>query len=151
MKIFKRILATTLAMVLCLGSGPLMATGQPPEAPLECPDLFVNLTSDDTWRASMALGFAKKNLEQGTVTVFLNVEGVRIAVKDRRLPHDVYGPTGRTTQEALQDAMEQGAQVVVCPNCLDRSGFQAHELIDGVYLGGPVARILQCSKTQISY
>lgn len=109
MKFLKLSPVTTLAIALLLGTGPLMARGHPPEARPECPDLFVNLTSDASWRASMALGFVEKNLALGSVTVFLNVEGVRLAVRDDRLPHDVYRLTGRTMQAALQDASAPGS------------------------------------------
>lgn len=121
-------------------------------------ELFVNLTSDDTWRASMALGLARMNLlgEGGLeaprpVTVFLNVEGVRLALRNRVLPHDTYGLTGKRPNALLKELIEQGARVIVCPNCLRRSGFQPKQLVRDAYLGGPVAQILACSTTQLSY
>lgn len=45
--------------------------------------LFVNLTSDEMNRAAMAIGFSSKVLQEKKipVTIFLNVEGVRLADK----------------------------------------------------------------------
>ena len=144
-----------LFLVLCVGN----AIANEP-APGGCGEneLFVALTSDDTWRASMALNFALGNLmgEGGLeaprpVTVFLNVEGVRLAVKDDVLPHDTYGLTGKKPNEVLAALIDQQARVIVCPNCLKRSGFKPDQVIQGAYIGGPVPQILDCSTTQLSY
>ena len=102
--------------------------------------LFLNLTTDDIWRGSMALNFANRNLEAGyPVTIFLNITGVRIAVKERRIPQHVNGITEKTLQELLMDAVDGGATVIVCPFCLKQAGFKPRNLVmlgDGVELGG---------------
>lgn len=141
-------------LLLPLTAAATASAAAPGPAPGTCsPDeLFMNLTSDDTWRAGMALSFAMKNLESGyPVTVFLNVEGVRIALRESRYRHDTYSFTGLTSLEALMEFIAQGGRVIVCPGCLDRSGFKPEELIPGVYLGGPTPEIIRCSSAQISY
>ena len=146
----KQIHALLLAIFLSFSVGNAIANDP---APGDCGanELFVNLTSDDTWRASMALNFALKNLELRPVTLFLNVEGVRLAIEDDVLPHDTYGLTGRKPNEVLLDLISQGATVIVCPSCLKRSGFKPAHLIQGVYIGGSVPQRLACSTTQLSY
>lgn len=121
-------------------------------------ELFISITSDDTWRASMALNFALKNLmgENGLeaprpVTIFLNVEGVRLAISNDVLPHDTYGLTGKRPDEVLATLIDQKARVIVCPSCLERSGFKPNQVIQGAYVGGPAPQILECSTTQLSY
>ena len=103
--------------------------------------LFLNLTTDDIWRGSMALNFANRNLEAGyPVTIFLNITGVRIAVKKYWIPQHINGITEKTLQELLEDAMAAGARVIVCPFCLKQAGFKPHTLIRlgrGVEMGGP--------------
>jgi len=150
------VIFSVLALMLCTVS----ASAQGRLAPGGCGDneLFVNLSSDDTWRASMALGFARQNLlgEGGLeaprpVTVFLNVRGVRLAVRNRVLPHDTYGLTGKRPNALLKELIAQGARVIVCPNCLKRSGFRPNQLVPDAYVGGTVAQILACSTTQLSY
>jgi predicted peroxiredoxin len=125
----------------------------PKPAPGGCgqSELFMSVTSDEAWRSGMALGFALKNLEDYPVTIFLNVEAVRIAVKQSVYKHDVYAQSGKTNNEVRQELISAGARVIVCPNCLDRSGFKPHELIPGAYLGGPIPEILHCSSVQLSY
>jgi predicted peroxiredoxin len=98
--------------------------------------LFLNLTSDDAWRAGMALAYANNNLKNGhPVTVFLNVTGVRIAVK--QVPSHTMGVPGKSNRELLEQAMKSGAKVIVCPMCLKQAGFTPRDLIDGVVMGGP--------------
>lgn len=153
MKLFRQILLALTTAAIVMGSGTVLARNAGP-APGGCEDdeLFMALTSDEAWRASMALNFASRTLELGyPVTVFLNVEGVRLAVKDRRYPQDTYGLTGKTAQEVLKKLSDNGGRVIVCPSCLERSGFRRRDLIRGVYLGGPVPEILQCSSKQLSY
>ena len=100
--------------------------------------LFLNLTTDDIWRGAMALNFANRNLEAGyPVTIFLNITGVRIAVKERKIPQHVNAITERTLQELLEDAMMGGARVIVCPFCLKQAGFVPRNVIQGAQLGGP--------------
>ena len=102
--------------------------------------LFLNLTTDDIWRGSMALNLANRNLEAGhPVTIFLNITGVRIAVKNRKIPQHVNGITEKTLQELLKDAIEAGADVIVCPFCLKQAGFKPRNLVmlgNGIEMGG---------------
>ena len=116
--------------------------------------LFLNLTTDDVWRGAMALNFANRNLEAGhPVTIFLNITGVRIAVKERKIPQHVNAITEKTLQELLEDAMKGGAKVIVCPFCLKQAGFVPRNVIQGVELGGPDVTIpvLYESEKVLSY
>lgn len=102
--------------------------------------LFLNLTTDDIWRGSMALNFANRNLEAGhPVTIFLNITGVRIAVKEKKIPQHINGITKKTLQELLRDAIKGGANVIVCPFCLKQAGFAPNNVVKlgrGVEMGG---------------
>ena len=99
--------------------------------------LFVNLSSDDLNRAAMAIGFStkvrkKKNIP---VTLFLNVEGVRIA--DKNAPGNKH-VSGKSLQEMLVGFMKEGGRVIICPMCMKNVGsLDKMELIDGVEIGGP--------------
>lgn len=141
----------TATILMCSGAAISQSLGPAPTG-CEPDELFLSLSSDETWRANMALNFATKNLELGyPVTVFLNVEAVRLAVQNKRYPQDTYGLTGKTAQEVLKSLSEKGGRVIVCPSCLERAGFRDQQLISEVYLGGPVPDIFQCSSKQLSY
>jgi len=146
----KLVYALLLPLFLSLSLGNAIANEPVPGS---CGDneLFVNLTTDETWRSSMALNFSLRNLELRPVTIFLNVEGVRLAVDENVLPHDTYGLTGKKPNEVLSDLISRGATVIVCPNCLKRAGFLPEQLIQGTYLGGSIPQRLACSTTQLSY
>ena len=99
--------------------------------------LFVNLSSSDIGRAAMAITFAHKVLvDRGIpVTIFLNVEGVRLA--DTTIPQHTH-VTGDTLQEKLQKFMADGGTVIICPFCMQNvGGMTKGDLLDGVLMGVP--------------
>jgi len=98
--------------------------------------LFVNITSDDINKAAMAIGFSTKiRMEKKIpVTIFLNVEGVRIA--DKNIPGHKHS-TGKTLKEMLAGFMQAGGKVLVCPMCMKNvGGLSKDDLIEGVVVGG---------------
>ncbi len=98
--------------------------------------LFVNLTSDDVWRAAMALSFARNAQNQGhPVTVFLNVEAVRLA--STAIPQIADSVSGKTAPDMLAEIMTNGGTVLICQMCMAHAGVRPETLIDGVQLGTP--------------
>jgi predicted peroxiredoxin len=90
--------------------------------------LFVNLTSDDSHRAYMALAFSQRVLEAGhPVTVFLNVDSVKIAAKKAAEHKD--------NQALLSALVKGGATVLACPHCVEHAGMKPGDLMDGVKMG----------------
>jgi predicted peroxiredoxin len=99
--------------------------------------LFVNLSSDNIDRAAMAIGFSTKVLQHQKmpVTLFLNVEGVRLA--NKHMPQHQHA-SGKTIQQMLADFMAAGGKVIVCPMCMKHvGGIGADDLIEGAQVGGP--------------
>ena len=97
--------------------------------------LFVNLTSDDLDRAAMAINFSTRVRQQKNipVTLFLNVEGVRIA--DKRLPQKIH-PNGKSLKQMLSVFMESGGKVIVCPMCMKNvGGMTTENLVAGAVVG----------------
>ena len=118
------------AVILVPAGFPVRADDRPDTT------LFLNLTTDDTWTATMALGYAGKVREAGyPVVVFLNVRGVRVA--DRNFPPDRRGPGDKTPQEILVDLIAAGATVYVCPMCSENEGMTQADWIEGSKPGGP--------------
>ena len=110
--------------------------------------LFLNLTSNDPWRVKMALKFALVNIQAGhPVTVFLNVEGVRVAAGG--MPETA----NKSGAERIADLLAAGGKVIVCPMCLKKAGIDADKLVKGVTLGGPAVTLaaMYGSSVHISY
>lgn len=91
--------------------------------------VFVNLTSDEPQRVTMALNFATKLAEGGNkVTLFLNVDGVRLAsTKVTMLAEQ---------RTALSGFMKVGGSVVICPHCMQVRQVAAADLMPGLTMGG---------------
>lgn len=120
-------------------AAPEMAAEAAPEPAewAEGKSLLVNITSDELDRAAMAISFAERMLkEQGMpVTIFLNVEGVRLA--DKNIPQNVH-VSGQTLQAMLQTFIADGGTVLVCPMCMKNvGGMTEADLIDGAVVSSP--------------
>lgn len=121
---------TLLALIVLVCSTTLFAADDGDK-------LFVNLSTDQIDKAAMAINFSTNILTEKKipVTIFLNVEGVRIA--DKNIPEHKHA-TGQSLKEMLNGFMDAGGQVLVCPMCMKNvGGMDQLELIDGVVVGGP--------------
>lgn len=123
MTYLKAFLATVLLGMAILAAPAAIAGDSDP--------LFVNATTDDPHRAKMALMFASKQLERKhPVTVFLNDKAVLIGSK---AANDKFGEH----QKLIGDMIKAGANVLICPMCMQHFGVKETELIDGVKIGNP--------------
>jgi sulfur relay (sulfurtransferase) complex TusBCD TusD component (DsrE family) len=93
--------------------------------------LFINLTSDDAHRATMALAFGKNQLERGhPLTVFLNDKGVLLGAKANagKFAHQ---------QKTVAELVGKGATVLICPMCMQHYGVKDADVLAGVKVGNP--------------
>ena len=112
----------------------LISTTSPCFSAEEKNPLFVNLTTDETWAAGMAIHFAEKAIERGhKVTIFLNVSAVHLA--DISIIHGTHGPKNKTVQELISGIQKKGAQIIVCGGCMKKAGIMKNQLLDGVVVG----------------
>lgn len=98
--------------------------------------LFVNLTSNEMNRAAMAINFSTRirTQKQIPVTIFLNVDGVRVV--NRHIPGNTH-VSGKTLQEMLTAFMAAGGKVLACPMCMKNvGGMKKEDLLEGVVVGG---------------
>jgi hypothetical protein len=133
----RRVLSLWIAGLTLFSSiRPGLAVAQAAKSMAEKPGLFVNLTSDDTWRGWMALHFAWRTQQQGhPTTVFLNLEAVRWAwPMFTPKPLDIIGTPPQT---ALANLLKDGGTVLICGPCIERLGIPAKVLIPGVSMGAP--------------
>lgn len=108
--------------------------------------VFVNLTSDEGQRVTMALNFSNSLLKDGQdVTIFLNVDGVRLGSAK------VAGLSAQRTE--LQAFMKAGGKVIVCMHCMQMRGVTQADLIPGLTTGGEGQgrQAFLASTRQISY
>ncbi|MEC4682266.1 MAG: DsrE family protein [Nitrospirota bacterium] len=90
--------------------------------------LFVNLTTNDTDRAIMALTFSRHQLDMGyPVTIFLNDYGVFLASKkySRRYSHE---------QKMIRDFVAGGGVVLMCDMCTHKFVLKESQIIPQVKL-----------------
>jgi len=115
------LLAVALIMG-CLSTSTLAGSTDP---------LFVNLTTDDSHRANMAITFGKGQLELGhPLTIFLNDKGVLIGSKANSAKFANH-------QKALGELMSKGATVLMCPMCMKHYGVKEADLLSGIRVGNP--------------
>jgi sulfur relay (sulfurtransferase) complex TusBCD TusD component (DsrE family) len=93
--------------------------------------LFVNLTTDETHRARMALVFASRQQQLGRpIIVFLNDRGVLLGStknSDKFKEH----------QQVLAAMIGKGADVLACPMCMEHYGVDETDLSPGIKLSNP--------------
>jgi sulfur relay (sulfurtransferase) complex TusBCD TusD component (DsrE family) len=93
--------------------------------------LFINMTSDDGHRATMAIAFGSKQHAKGhALTVFLNDKGVLVGSK-------AHAKKFGDQQKDLIDAMSKGATVIICPMCMKKYKVAEADLLPGIKVGSP--------------
>jgi hypothetical protein len=93
--------------------------------------LFINLSTDDVHRSTMAINFRRHHFSNGhPLTIFLNDKAVMLGVK-------AGASLFSAQQQALSEAIASGALVIMCPICLKQAGFSEADLISGIKIGGP--------------
>jgi predicted peroxiredoxin len=113
--------------------------------------LFVNLTSDEINRATMAIVFGTRVLTEQNipVTISLSVEGARIA--DINIPETI-NSNGDSLKGLLKEFMEKGGRVLICEMCMTNvAGLKENEVLEGVEVGGGMAAMLDSGTTVISF
>jgi len=93
--------------------------------------LFVNLLTDDSHRARMALSLSKNQHDRGhPLTIFFNDKGVFVASK-------AHAERFGEQQKLLANLIANGATVLVCPMCMQHYGVKEADLIPGAKIGNP--------------
>jgi predicted peroxiredoxin len=125
-----------LCVLLTALAAPAAAQEGKPASDAKKAPLFINMTSGDSWRGWMGLHFAASTLRMGhPVTVFLNLEAVKLAAKSgeqerrasmRNVPRDI-----------LADFIKSGGVVLMCGPCMQEFGLTIDDLVAGVQMGRP--------------
>jgi predicted peroxiredoxin len=95
--------------------------------------LVYHLSSDEPWRATVAISDATTMLKAGhNVTLLLSIEGVQIGVKH---PHSYLGLDMLTRN--VTNFIADGGRVIVCEVCLRIAGYNNTDIIDKAIIGKP--------------
>jgi predicted peroxiredoxin len=95
--------------------------------------LVYHLSSDEPWRATVAISDASTMLKLGhNVTLLLSIEGVQIGVKH---PHHYLGLDMLTRN--VTNFMADGGKVIICEVCLRIAGYNNNDIIDKAIIGKP--------------
>ncbi len=95
--------------------------------------LVYHLSSDEPWRATIALLDSQTMLNSGyNVTLMLSIEGVQMGVKH---PHQYLGLNPLTNN--VTNFMRNGGNVIICEVCLKIAGYKNSDIIDGAIIGTP--------------
>ncbi|MGC1930113.1 MAG: DsrE family protein [Candidatus Nitrosopolaris sp.] len=110
--------------------------------------LVYHLTSDEPWRATVAISDANTMLKLGhNVTLWLSIEGVQIGVKH---PHQYLGLDLLTRN--VTNFIANGGRVIICEVCLRIAGYSNSDIIDGAIIGKPeIISNLLSNATVVSY
>lgn len=91
--------------------------------------IYINLATNDPVKVSMALDAGRQYAEKGhPIVIYLNDKAVLLGVEVKS--RDV-----SKEQEAIRQAIANGATVIICPTCLEDHGFTRINLVKGVVLG----------------
>jgi predicted peroxiredoxin len=110
--------------------------------------LVYHLSSDEPWRATVAISDATTMLKHGhNVTLLLSIEGVQIGVKH---PHHYLGLDALTGN--VSNFIVDGGKVIICEVCLRIAGYNNTNIIDGAIIGKPeILSKLLSNATVIDY
>jgi predicted peroxiredoxin len=110
--------------------------------------LVYHLSSDEPWRATVAISDATTMLKHGhNVTLLLSIEGVQIGVKH---PHHYLGLDALTGN--VSNFIVEGGKVLICEVCLRIAGYNNTNIIDGAIIGKPeILSKLLSNATVIDY
>lgn len=108
-------------------------------------ELVYHLSSDEPWRATIALLDSQTMLKMGyNVTLMLSIEGVQLGVKN---PHQYLGLNPLT--QNVSDFMNKGGTVIICEICLKIAGYNNTDIIDGSIIGSPSIMANLLNKTTV--
>ena len=95
--------------------------------------LVYHLSSDEPWRATVAISDATTMLKAGhNVTLLLSIQGVQIGVKH---PHSYLGLDMLTRN--VTNFIADGGKVIICEVCLKIAGYNNSDIVDKAIIGKP--------------
>ncbi|HAF27714.1 MAG TPA: peroxiredoxin [Bacteroidales bacterium] len=93
--------------------------------------IFIHVSSgyDNPHKASMALSLAVKMSETKDVTLFFDIEGVKLLTKTSE---DIQMNNFMTVQSALDTLIHHQVQIMACPMCMAKAEIKPEQLREGI-------------------
>ena len=130
---FKLIIILSSVVIGFGGLNPFFFSSSYASAQKNVNPLVYHLSSDEPWRATVAISDATTLLNLGhNVTLLLSIEGVQIGVQH---PHHYLGLNSLTGN--VTSFIADGGNVIICEVCLRIAGYNNSDIIDGAIIGTP--------------
>lgn len=93
--------------------------------------VFIHVSSgyNNPQKASMALSLAVKMAESQDVTLFFDIEGVKLLTKDSE---DIQMKNFMTVHSALDTLIQKDVQIMACPMCMAKANIKTEQLKEGI-------------------
>lgn len=95
--------------------------------------IFIHVSSgyDNPHKACMALSLAVKMSESQDVSLFFDIEGVKILTKNSE---DIQMDNFMTCHGAIDTLLNRNVQIMACPMCLAKAEIKEEDLIEGIII-----------------
>ena len=118
------------------------------------PKLLINLTtaSDNADKTTVAFVVANAGVAAGQeVTIFLNVEGVRLATPG--YADDITSEGFKPLKELMASFLANGGKLWICPPCFNARGLDKENVVAGATFAGgaAVVELLGQGAASLSY
>jgi len=101
--------------------------------------VIIASTGLDDERTSVTWSVANGGIASGLdVTVFLVASGADI-VRKGAIAHARMNPLDPPVKDMVENFMESGGKVIVCPPCAKVRGYEPEDMIDGIEVAGSPA------------
>ncbi len=91
--------------------------------------LFVNVTTDDDYRSSLAITVSKAMFERGhPLTIFFNDRGILVTARKN-------AEKFKEQQATLTELAAAGAMLIACPKCMKHYHIEESDLLAGIKVG----------------
>jgi predicted peroxiredoxin len=93
--------------------------------------LFLHITTsyDNPHRLLMPLKMATLMAQDKAVLIYMDIESVKILVKDSK---DIKHSEFESAHTYIKKLLELGVEIYACPTCLKVAGYKTEELMDGI-------------------
>lgn len=126
-------LAVPLILIALAAPPPARAEEAPAIAPQKSVVVHLTAFTNDLHKALMAVKLAWGMQHRGAkVTLFLDIEGVRIA--DKRQPIDLKWGTSGSLEDHWDTFIAEGGRVLLCRHCAHAAGIESEHLREGAAL-----------------
>lgn len=93
--------------------------------------IFLHITTsyDNLHRLLMPLKMATLMVPDKSVLIYMDIEAVKILVKDSK---DITHPEFESAHTYIKKLIELGVEIYACPTCLKVAGYNPEDLMDGI-------------------